>query len=95
MATPDGVIRAVTFVVTRENPRYVRRLDPERIARHIATRLGRAWVRLLDYLHRTLESLDALGLNDRMMREVHRLCVERAAAEHASYWSTTHPRRPP
>jgi cation transport regulator ChaC len=34
----------------------------------------------MEYLRRTLESLDALGLNDRMMREVHRLCAARAEA---------------
>jgi len=34
----------------------------------------------LEYLTHTLDSLDALGLDDRMMRQVHRLCAGRAAA---------------
>ncbi len=77
--TPDGVIRAVTFVVNREGVRYVRRLDLERIALHVATASG-ALGSCMEYLHRTLELLDELGLDDRMLRQVYRICEARAAA---------------
>jgi hypothetical protein len=35
----------------------------------------------MEYLHQTLEALDALGLDDRMLRQVYRICVARAAAK--------------
>jgi len=79
VATADGPVRAVTFVVNRNGPRYVHRLDLERVAHHIATASG-SLGSCLEYLHRTLESLDALGLNDRMLREVGRLCARRASS---------------
>lgn len=77
VATTSGLVRAVTFVVNRDGPRYVQRLEPERIAQHVATASG-ALGTCMEYLHRTIESLDALGLSDRMLREVHRLCAARA-----------------
>jgi cation transport protein ChaC len=77
VATPDGLVRAVTFVVNRNGPRYIPRLDLECVARHIASASG-SLGSCMEYLHRTLESLDALGLNDRMLREVDRLCSARA-----------------
>lgn len=77
VAASGGPVRAITFVVNRSGPRYVRRLDLERVALHVATASG-ALGSCMEYLTRTLDSLDALGLNDRMLREVHRLCAERA-----------------
>ncbi len=79
VATPDGIIRAVTFVVNRAGIGYVRHLDLDRIAHHIATASG-ALGSCKEYLHNTLEALDALGLDDRMLRQVNRICVARAAA---------------
>jgi cation transport protein ChaC len=79
VATREGVVRAVTFVVNREGLQYVRRLDLERVAHHVATATG-ALGSCMEYLRRTLESLEELGLDDRMLREVYRICVERAAA---------------
>lgn len=78
VATPDGVIRAVTFVVNRQGARYVRRLDLEQVAHHVATASG-ALGSCMEYLRRTLESLEALGLDDRMLRQVYRICETRAA----------------
>jgi cation transport protein ChaC len=79
VATSDGVIRAVTFVVNRQAVRYVRRLDLGLVAHHVATASG-ALGSCMEYLHQTLEALDALGLDDRMLRQVYRICVARAAA---------------
>lgn len=73
VATPDGVIRAVTFVVNRDAVRYVRRLDLERVAHHVATASG-VLGSSMEYLHRTLQSLEELGLDDRMLRQVYRMC---------------------
>jgi len=79
VAMTEGRVRAITFVVNRNGPRYVQRLDLEQIARRIATATG-ALGSCMEYLTHTLASLDALGLDDRMMREVARLCAADAAA---------------
>ena len=78
VATPAGKVRAVTFVVNRAAPRYVRRLDLERVARHVATASG-ALGSCMEYLTQTLRSLDELGLDDRMLRRVDRLSKNIAA----------------
>ncbi len=77
VTTPDGPVRALTFVVNRGGPRYVRRPDLALVARHVATASG-SLGSCMEYLDRTLDSLDGLGLNDRMLRKVRELC---AAAE--------------
>ena len=67
--TPQGPLRAVTFVANRNHRRYVRDLDHETMVRSIATaegNLGRA----RDYLHNTVLHLDELGIADGPM---HRL----------------------
>jgi glutathione-specific gamma-glutamylcyclotransferase len=74
VATHGGPVRAVTFVANQQGPRYVHRLDLEQVARHVATASGTLGS-CMEYLDRTLKSLDALGLSDRMLREVHRLCM--------------------
>jgi glutathione-specific gamma-glutamylcyclotransferase len=79
VATPKGVIRAVTFVVNREAMGYVRHLDMESVAHHVATASG-ALGSCMEYLHHTLEALEALGLDDRMLRQVYRICAAGAAA---------------
>lgn len=80
VATPAGVVRAVTFVVNREGVRYVRRLDLERVAHHVATASGTLGS-CMEYLRHTLEALDALGLDDRMLRQVYRICLARATTK--------------
>jgi cation transport protein ChaC len=79
VATREGTIRAVTFVVNREGAHYAQSLDLDLIARHVATASG-ALGSCMEYLRRTLEALEALGLDDRMLREVHRLSAARATA---------------
>lgn len=76
-ATRDGSVRAVTFIVNREGPRYTKRLPLETVARHVATASGMLGS-CMEYLDQTLAALDALGLNDRMLREVRRLCQSAA-----------------
>jgi cation transport protein ChaC len=79
VATREGVIRAVTFVVNRAAVRYVQRLDLELVAHHIASASG-VLGSCMEYLHQTLQALDVLGLDDRMLRQVYRICAARAAA---------------
>jgi cation transport protein ChaC len=78
VATPDGIIRAVTFVVNRDGMRYVPRLDLERVAHHVASASG-VLGSCMEYLQHTLLALEALGLDDRMLRRVYRICLARAA----------------
>jgi len=73
VVTCDGPLRALTFVVNRQGPRYVRHLTPEQVACHVATATGTLGS-CMEYLTHTLQSLDALGLDDRMLRQVYRLC---------------------
>jgi cation transport protein ChaC len=78
VVTRDGPLRALTFIVNRHGPRYVRRLTPEQVARHVATASG-SLGSCMEYLDHTLRSLHILGLDDRMLREVKRLCHTAAA----------------
>jgi cation transport protein ChaC len=80
VATPDRVIRAVTFVVSRTAVRYAPRLDLELVAHHVATASG-VLGSCMEYLHQTLHALDELGLDDQMLRQVDRICRARAAAK--------------
>ena len=72
-ATKHGPVRAITFVVNRAGPRYAPRLDLTAIAARVATASG-ALGSCMEYLDHTLASLEALGLDDRMLRAVRRLC---------------------
>ena len=62
IATPQGTIEALTFVMNRQSNRYVR-LDMEETARLIATGRGIRGT-CLEYLENLAERLDLLGLSD-------------------------------
>ena len=67
--TPQGPVRAITFVANRDQHRYVRDMESSEVVRMMATaegRLGRA----RDYLYNTVLHLDELGVADGPM---HRL----------------------
>ena len=76
--TKAGPVRAMTFVVNRTGPRYAGRLDPDRIARHIATARGNLGTSQ-EYLDHTRAALLELGLDDRMLREVQKRTARFAA----------------
>ena len=65
----DDVVRAITFVVDVEHPRYVSGLAFERMVERLALAEGRIG-RNRDYLFNTVAHLDELGINDGPM---HRL----------------------
>jgi cation transport protein ChaC len=73
VTTAHGPQRALTFVVNRKTPGYRHRLSLDEVARHVATASGTLGT-CMEYLTHTLIALEALGLEDRMLREVHRLC---------------------
>ena len=67
--TPEGTVRAITFVANREQERYVRDLPESDVIRMMATASGQLG-RARDYLHNTVVHLDELGIADGPM---HRL----------------------
>ena len=68
IATPQGNIEALTFVMNRNSSRYVR-LDLEETARIIATGRGVRGT-CLEYLENLAERLDLLGLHDADIAEL-------------------------
>ena len=59
--TPQGVIRAITFIASRTQERYVRDLEESEVVRMMATAKGHLG-RARDYLHNTVLHLDELGI---------------------------------
>jgi len=62
--TPDGILRAVTFVINHDHDRYTGLLPEDRVAAVIASAAGPLGA-CAEYLHNTVEHLDALGIRDR------------------------------
>ena len=58
-----GPLRAITFVVDRQGPRYVGGLSEERTAEVLAVAAGHAGS-MADYLYQTVKGLDDLGIHD-------------------------------
>jgi cation transport protein ChaC len=67
LASPDGPIEAVTFVVERSHPRYAGRLEVREIARRMATASGPLGASR-EYLESTVAELERLGVRDNAMR---------------------------
>ena len=67
--TASGPVRAATFVVNRDYPRYAGRLPDERIAEHLATASGTLGS-CASYLEQTIQSLRQLGRSDRTMERL-------------------------
>jgi cation transport protein ChaC len=67
--TDNGPIRAATFVVNRDYPRYAGRLPEQQIAQRIASASG-SLGSCASYLEQTLEALQRLGRRDRAMERL-------------------------
>lgn len=63
LETADGPISAVTFVINRDHPRYIRELSLEQTVALIATGCGDLGT-CREYLENTVTHLRQLGLND-------------------------------
>ena len=76
LASDEGPIEAVTFVVNRGHPRYTGKLERREIARRMATASGPLGASR-EYLESTVAELDRLGVRDgamhALLREVKRL----------------------
>lgn len=70
--TDDGPVRAATFVVNRDYPRYAGRLPDDRVAERLAKAAGTLGS-CASYLEQTLGSLQQLGRRDRSMERLQAL----------------------
>ena len=72
--TAQGLVRAVTFVVDRSHLRYIGRLPPQKVARHIARAEGwRGSART--YLENTVAKLAEHGFKDPYLSRLHSLVL--------------------
>jgi len=70
VATPQGPVEALTFVMDQSNPRYMPDVPEERAARMIAHAEGGLGPNF-DYLDSLVRHLDELGLEDAAMHRLH------------------------
>ncbi|PWR20011.1 gamma-glutamylcyclotransferase [Zavarzinia compransoris] len=78
--TPEGPIRAVTFVINRDGARYAGRLCDERTAATIAGAEGHLGS-CRDYLEEAIRALDMLGIRDRYLDRLRRKVAACAVAD--------------
>jgi cation transport protein ChaC len=67
--TPDGPVKAVTFVANRAHRRFAGALPEDRVAHHIATGCGHLGT-CAEYLHETVDHLHELGFRDRSLERI-------------------------
>lgn len=69
--TPNGTVHAIAFVVRRDFDRYCARMDEAEMAQLIAT--GKGWLgTCAEYLHNTVQHLEALGIPDAQLYRLDR-----------------------
>lgn len=74
--TPEGPVRALTFVINPKGGRYAGRLDDAAVAGHIATACGHRGP-AAEYLLETVAHCEALGIHDRHLWRIQELVAER------------------
>ncbi|WP_170473142.1 gamma-glutamylcyclotransferase [Ruegeria arenilitoris] len=74
IATPQGSVEALTFVMDRSNRRYMPNLPEDEAARMIAFAEGGHGPNF-EYLDSLVRHLDELGIADQNMRQLHALAV--------------------
>ena len=79
VATEAGPVSALTFLVNRASERYAGRLSDAEIAEKIAAASGHAGPSA-EYLFRTVEACEALGIRDRHLWSLQALVAERLRA---------------
>jgi glutathione-specific gamma-glutamylcyclotransferase len=76
VATGQGTVSALTFLANRANDRYAGRLPDAEIADRIAVACGHKGPSA-EYLFRTVEACEALGIRDRHLWSLQALVAER------------------
>lgn len=79
VATEAGTVSALTFLVNRASDRYSGRLTDAEIAEKIAAACGHMGPSA-EYLFRTVEACEALGIRDRHLWSLQALVAERLGA---------------
>ncbi|TXM67814.1 gamma-glutamylcyclotransferase [Methylobacterium sp. WL120] len=82
VATEAGTVSALTFLVNRASDRYSGRLTEPEIADRIATACGHLGPSA-EYLFRTVEACEALGIRDRHLWTLQALVADRLRAGEA------------
>ena len=70
--SPEGNIRAITFVVDRAHQQYIAELPPKKAALHLAKAEGFLGSSRI-YLENTINHLDSLGFSDSYLNHLYRL----------------------
>jgi cation transport protein ChaC len=76
VATEQGPLRAIAFVMNRRSRFYTGRLSPEAVADVVARACGH-WGSCAEYLHNTVAHLEELGIHDRSLWRLQALVAER------------------
>lgn len=79
VATDQGPLRAIAFVINRNARAYVGRLAPEEVADILAQSCGH-WGSCAEYLHNTVSHLEAKGIHDRNLWHLQALVAQRIKA---------------
>jgi len=80
--TENGRVPAITFVIDRDGGHYVGGLSDERTAEVLAVAAGHLGS-MADYLHQTVNGLEALDIHDEHLWRLQELVAERIEAAHA------------
>ncbi len=81
VATEEGALPAIAFVIDRKGGRYVTGLTDEEVADALATAVGQRGS-MAEYLHSTVAHLEELGLRDRHLWRLQEMVAERIEAAH-------------
>ena len=81
--TADGPLRAITFAMDRNSDAYVAGLSTEEIADVLAVAVGH-WGSMAEYLYNTVQHLEALGIDDRLLWRMQELVAARIEAATAA-----------
>lgn len=76
VATEEGPLTALAFVMNRQAPAYVGRLAPEEVAAFLAGACGH-WGSGAEYLHNTVMHLEEHGIHDRNLWRLQELVAGR------------------
>ncbi len=76
VATEEGPLTALAFVMNRQAPAYVGRLAPEEVAAFLAGACGH-WGSGAEYLHNTVMHLEEHGIHDRNLWRLQQLVAGR------------------
>ncbi|WP_374652588.1 gamma-glutamylcyclotransferase [Dongia sp.] len=79
VATEEGPVRAIAFVINRQARNYAGRLSVEEVAEILSTACGH-WGSGAEYLHNTVAHLETRGIHDRHLWHLQQLVAERIKA---------------